>query len=144
MVKPEPGNELKLNPPAGAPPKPGSDAAALPPKADAPTAAKAATQSQVAATLDEIVTRATADAAGVRARWLAPVHRELDALIAAVEAGNVSDDALMGLAEAMRLRLPGVKLNTAALRTHLEEVGGAAALVAAQQHARQLAATATA
>lgn len=125
---------LVLVPPAGGPKPPAE------PKPAEPTLAKRAGNSQVEATLDEIVTRATADAAGVRVRWLAPVHRELDAVIAAARHGDVTDEQLGALAEAVLKRIPGTKLNTAILRYHLAEVSGAAALVAAQQHARALAA----
>ena len=148
LTRPEPGNELVLMPTAaaaGALPKPGSTGAETTPKPEQPTAAKSTHGAErgtrsgdVEATLDEIVTRATADAAGVRVRWLAPVHRELEALIAAAQSDKVSDTELLALAEAVKQRIPGTTLNTAVLRDHLEQVNGAAALVAAQQHARAL------
>jgi phage gp29-like protein len=88
-----------------------------------------------AATLDDIVRVAVADAAGIRARWLAPLRAEMDRLIDAARSGAMSDEELVRFLDGATRAMPELfgRLDKAELARSLEGAMGAAAVAGVKE-----------
>ena len=90
----------------------------------------AATGGEAQEVVEDIVRMAVADAAGIRARWLAPLKVELDRLIRAAKDKSITDEVLMAFVADAARSMPELfeRLNIETLARHIEVAMGAAAV----------------